>query len=53
MEISILFQKLPQQFIENLSKEILSDKCQERNGSKQELEVNRNLQEDVVYLLKK
>lgn len=38
MEISMLFQKLPQQFTENHSKEILSDKCQDKNDSQQELE---------------
>lgn len=34
----MLFQKLPQQFTENHSKEILSYKCQDKNDSQQELE---------------
>lgn len=51
--MSMLFLKLPQQF-ENHSKEILSDKCQDRNGSHQELEnqnVARSQWKDVVQLL--
>ena len=34
----MLFQNFPQQFIENHSKKILGDKCQDRNDSHQELE---------------
>lgn len=38
MEISMLFQKLSEQFIGSHSKQILSVKCQDRDDSQQELE---------------